>query len=87
MKELDILLLRYLNGPWAQADAAERNCFEQFLELPDPDILSRRGREQCPKFLDLNRMKPPFLKRNLQNGLEDCKLFHHPPHRCRHRLG
>ena len=40
MKELDILLLRYLNGPWAQADAAERDCFEQFLELPDPDIVS-----------------------------------------------
>lgn len=40
MKELDLLLLRYLNGPWAEADAAERECFEQFLELPDPQIVS-----------------------------------------------
>jgi hypothetical protein len=40
MKELDLLLLRYLHGPWAQADAAERECFEQFLELPDPQIVS-----------------------------------------------
>ena len=40
MKELDILLLRYLHGAWAQADEIQRQCFEQFLELPDPQILA-----------------------------------------------
>jgi succinate dehydrogenase flavin-adding protein (antitoxin of CptAB toxin-antitoxin module) len=40
MKELDILLLRYLHGGWQQADEAQKQCFEQFLELPDPDILA-----------------------------------------------
>ena len=40
LKELDILLLRYLHGAWHQADEAQKQCFEQFLELPDPQILS-----------------------------------------------
>lgn len=40
MKELDLLLLRYLHGAWAGADAAQRACFEQFLDLPDPQIVA-----------------------------------------------
>lgn len=36
MKELDLALLRYLEGPWQVAGAAERACFEQILDLPDP---------------------------------------------------
>ena len=38
MKELDILLLRYLRGHLATAPGAERAPFAEFLELPDPDI-------------------------------------------------
>jgi succinate dehydrogenase flavin-adding protein (antitoxin of CptAB toxin-antitoxin module) len=38
MKELDLLLVRYLREQRATAPAAERAAFEQFLELPDPDI-------------------------------------------------
>ena len=38
MKELDLLLIRYLAGRHAQASAQEREAFEQFLELPDPQI-------------------------------------------------
>jgi antitoxin CptB len=38
MKELDLLLLRYLRGRHAQASSEERAAFEQFLELPDPQI-------------------------------------------------
>jgi succinate dehydrogenase flavin-adding protein (antitoxin of CptAB toxin-antitoxin module) len=40
MKELDILLLRYLHGAWQQTDEVQKQCFEQFLELPDPQILA-----------------------------------------------
>ncbi len=38
MKELDLLLVRYLKERHADAPAQERLAFEQFLELPDPDI-------------------------------------------------
>jgi succinate dehydrogenase flavin-adding protein (antitoxin of CptAB toxin-antitoxin module) len=38
MKELDLLLLRYLRGHYAGADLHERDAFAEFLELPDPDI-------------------------------------------------
>jgi antitoxin CptB len=38
MKELDLLLVRYLRGPHARASDRERDAFVQFLELPDPDI-------------------------------------------------
>jgi succinate dehydrogenase flavin-adding protein (antitoxin of CptAB toxin-antitoxin module) len=37
MKELDILLLRYLQRH-ALAASDERAAFIEFLELPDPDI-------------------------------------------------
>jgi antitoxin CptB len=38
MKELDILLLRYLRDSLAAAPPRERVAFAEFLELPDPDI-------------------------------------------------
>jgi antitoxin CptB len=38
MKELDLLLLRYLQEHWPAATATERACFESFLALPDPTI-------------------------------------------------
>jgi len=38
MKELDILLLRYLREKLVVAPDHERDAFGDFLELPDPDI-------------------------------------------------
>jgi antitoxin CptB len=38
MKELDLLLLRYLRERLAQGASAERDAFADFLELPDPLI-------------------------------------------------
>ena len=38
MKELDLLLLRYLRDRHAAASRDERAAFVEFLELPDPDI-------------------------------------------------
>ncbi len=40
MKELDLLLVRYLRECWPAATAAQRQLFEDFLELPDPQILA-----------------------------------------------
>jgi antitoxin CptB len=38
MKELDILLVRYLRSQLTIAPSDERIAFSEFLELPDPDI-------------------------------------------------
>ena len=38
MRELDVLLTRYLAERWPLASSAERLAFERFLELPDPEI-------------------------------------------------
>ncbi|MEX0900203.1 MAG: succinate dehydrogenase assembly factor 2 [Gammaproteobacteria bacterium] len=36
MKELDVMLARYLDARWADAPAAERAAFASLLELQDP---------------------------------------------------
>jgi antitoxin CptB len=38
MKELDLLLLRYLRQRHGRAKLEERATFAQLLELPDPDL-------------------------------------------------
>lgn len=38
MKELDLLLLRYLRQRHGRASREERATFEELLELPDPDL-------------------------------------------------
>jgi antitoxin CptB len=39
MRELDQLLLQYLEQRYQQASAAERKAFEALLEMQDPDVL------------------------------------------------
>jgi antitoxin CptB len=39
MKELDLLLERWLRTQYEQATPAQRSGFEALLELPDPDLL------------------------------------------------
>mgnify|MGYP003326782765 FL=1 len=38
MRELDVLLGRYLAERWPRAGGVERAAFERFLDLPDPEI-------------------------------------------------
>ena len=38
MRELDLLLMRYLERDWPAADASERAAFERLLETPDPEL-------------------------------------------------
>jgi antitoxin CptB len=38
MRELDVLLSRYLEHDYPGASAAERDAFESILELQDPEI-------------------------------------------------
>ncbi len=39
MKELDLLLLRYLRDRHDSSTSDERAAFVEFLELPDPDLV------------------------------------------------
>lgn len=49
MKELDLVLTRYLREHWSTASSAEKAGFEQILELPDPLLVAYLlGREQAP---------------------------------------
>lgn len=49
MKELDLVLTRYLHAGWQQADAREKALFEQILDLPDPLLAAYlMGRETAP---------------------------------------
>lgn len=38
MRELDVLLMRYLERDWPQANAPERAAFAALLEWQDPEI-------------------------------------------------
>jgi antitoxin CptB len=49
MKELDVLLLRYLEHDYPLASPGERGAFERLLELQDPQIFGYLvGRELPP---------------------------------------
>jgi antitoxin CptB len=38
MRELDVMLTRYLDRVWATASPGERDAFVQLVELQDPDL-------------------------------------------------
>ena len=40
MRELDMLLLHYADGYYANAEDSERRAFRRLLSAPDPDILA-----------------------------------------------
>ncbi|WP_446832020.1 FAD assembly factor SdhE [Candidatus Foliamicus sp.] len=56
VRELDLLLERYLDRRYADAGAAERADFEALLELNDPqlgDLLAGRVRPRSPQQANL----------------------------------
>lgn len=40
MKELDVVLTRYLDGGFNTASQQEKQAFRDLLEMPDPDLFS-----------------------------------------------
>lgn len=40
MRELDMLLLNYLDNSYVDAEPAEQQAFRRLLTTPDPDILA-----------------------------------------------
>lgn len=49
MRELDVILLRYLEDVFPGAGADEQAAFRRCLDLQDPEILDLlTGRQPCP---------------------------------------
>ena len=61
MRELDMLLLRYVDSSYGQAVAAEQNAFRYLLTLPDPDILALLTGKAKADDIDLNHVVQSLL--------------------------
>jgi antitoxin CptB len=48
MRELDVLLERYLRERYPSAPATEQQAFEALLDLPDPELFALLLRRQVP---------------------------------------
>jgi antitoxin CptB len=49
MRELDVVLVAYLENVYPEAGPGPRDAFARLLECPDPDIMSYlTGREAAP---------------------------------------
>jgi antitoxin CptB len=48
MRELDVVLERYLQQRYATAPLAEQRAFEALLELPDPQLFAYLMRRETP---------------------------------------
>lgn len=48
MRELDVVLERYLEQRYASAPIAEQQAFEALLDLPDPQLLAYVMRREEP---------------------------------------
>jgi antitoxin CptB len=56
MRELDVLLQRYLDQRYASAAEEEQQAFEALLELPDPqlfDLIIKRERASDPHLVNV----------------------------------
>ena len=48
VKELDLMLIRWLERYYPQASPAERTNFERFLDLPDPEMAAYLLKDERP---------------------------------------
>jgi antitoxin CptB len=56
MRELDVLLLRYLEEDYPLASLADRGAFAQILELQDPEIFGYLVGRQSPEEASLRNV-------------------------------
>ncbi len=56
VKELDVVLTRYLETCYDAADAADKQAFEYLLECQDPDILRYILRQEEPEDKEILRI-------------------------------
>ena len=65
MKELDVVLTRYLDGRYPVAAEPERQDFRRLLEMPDPDLYSlvmQHAKNQDPRIQNLIESIRGFAK-------------------------
>jgi succinate dehydrogenase flavin-adding protein (antitoxin of CptAB toxin-antitoxin module) len=62
MRELDELLLGYLDRRYEQAPEADKQAFQALLALPDPDLVSYLLNKQMPA-AELQRVVDHILQR------------------------
>jgi succinate dehydrogenase flavin-adding protein (antitoxin of CptAB toxin-antitoxin module) len=63
MKELDELLLRYLERRYEQASDADKEAFQGLLALPDPELVSYLLNKQTPA-AELQRVVEQILQQS-----------------------
>jgi len=63
MRELDELLLRYLERDYPGAPDAEKRAFEALLDLPDPELSAYLLQSRTPETDDL-----AYIVRRLHGG-------------------
>ncbi len=56
VKELDVVLTRYLESCYDAANAADKQAFEYLLECQDPDILRYILRQEEPEDKEMLRI-------------------------------
>ena len=64
MKELDQLLVGYLDEHFDAAADAEKQAFETLLELPDPELIAYLLGKQEPAEAPLNRVVECIRRRD-----------------------
>ena len=62
MRELDELLLTYLEQRYEQAPETDKQAFQALLDLPDPDLVGYLLNKQTPA-TELQRVVELILKR------------------------
>ena len=62
MRELDELLLTYLEQRYEQAPETDKQAFQALLQLPDPDLVGYLLKKQTPAN-ELQRVVEHILKR------------------------
>jgi len=62
MRELDELLVTYLEQRYEQAPEADKQAFQALLQLPDPDLVGYLLNKQTPAS-ELQRVVEHILKR------------------------
>jgi succinate dehydrogenase flavin-adding protein (antitoxin of CptAB toxin-antitoxin module) len=64
MRELDELLLAYLENRYASADAGEKAAFRELLTLADPEVNAYLLQRQPPPSEPIARVIDSILSRN-----------------------
>jgi len=64
MRELDDLLIRWLDDHWEEASDADKSAFQALLEVPDPELVGYLLNRQQPDSEPIARIVRQILGKN-----------------------